>query len=83
MFKRLNSRLERNKKNVEELELKRSLKEKLALYERRHLVRDIEDSNCTEITVKGNRVRVQKNHITEHDIATNTFFIKPTWRMIS
>jgi len=82
MFERLYSRSERKKNETHELELKRSLKEKLALYEKHHLTPDIEDTDYTEMTVKGNRIRVQKNNITFHDIETNTFSIKPVWRMI-
>ncbi len=85
MFKQLKSRAQRKKHETHELELKRSLKEKLALYERRQLILDSMDTGFpeyTEITVEGNQLRVQKNNVTFHDVETNTFFIKPVWRMI-
>ena len=83
MFRLFRSKSEKSKKVDQDVELRRSLKEKLALYEKRSLLPDCDDTDFTDITIEGHRVRVQKNSITIHDVSSNSFLVKRKWRVVT
>jgi len=80
MFGLFKDRKEKQRKEAHELELRRSLQEKLAKYDQSMLDSGADntetDTDFTQITVDGNPVRVRKNNITVHDLTSNTFFAK-------
>jgi len=82
MFRIFKDHIEKKRKDAHELELKKALSKKFSNYDESHfnLASDPSDNtDYTEITLGGNKLRVKKEQITLSDVTTNTV-ITNTWK---
>ncbi|MBT3203363.1 MAG: hypothetical protein HOM14_06005 [Gammaproteobacteria bacterium] len=72
MFGIFQDHLEKKRKEAHELELKKALSLKFSNYDKKHfssINKNPDNTDYTEITIHGSRMRVKKEHITIVDIS--------------
>ncbi|MCP4077479.1 MAG: hypothetical protein GY744_15010 [Gammaproteobacteria bacterium] len=75
MFGFFKDRLERKRKEANELKLKKALSEKFFKYDETNSEKtaiNLDDTDYTEVTIFGKRERVKKEHITIFDVSVYT-----------